>query len=222
MPPLNSVCFQSAARAQHAPAPLPVAMDTARGLALATVLPFLRCGEESASLVFDAMASAPGHRHASALLNIAREEEQHELLLHGLAAALPEPARPAPSPARIARFYCTVQASDWQIHCSRIAALDAAACTILSRLARSLHRAAPAPAKLLGSIAQDEARHVALMRQMVLGAGVTAALREAAAATRAGLAALLEPAAPAFEAMGVDPDRLQQDLGQLPDGLLHA
>src|SRR6266404_4645600 len=60
--------------------------------ALAELLQVLGCGEESAALTFDYLGRSCQERSLrSALAQIAADEREHQILLAGLSAALPQP-----------------------------------------------------------------------------------------------------------------------------------
>ena len=217
---LQGQCFRSGA------VPLPglavhlgtLGSDAIDGLS--QLLPLLQCGEESASAVFEAMAQATDVPARQALQLIADEERHHEGLLDRLAAALPVPARRSMRPSQIGRFYVSLRDTDLERHAARIAALDAAACTIFAHLLRGAVGSAPDVARLFAHIRRDEARHVRLARALALRRGASPALSDAAAQTRSALAALLAQASGALEQLDVDADLLLKQLRALPDGLL--
>ena len=156
-----------------------------------------------------------------ALRAIAAEERIHDRLMHQLAASLP-PASPARAIRAARIMHLRLSTGGAAAHLGRIAALDAAVCTILSRLLRPglPITADPLAHRLLSHVRRDEARHVALARKLALAGGVSAALRDDCADARCALAAVLAIETDAFEALEVDPDTLIRDVCRLPDGLL--
>ncbi len=189
------------------------------------MIPILGCGEEAAALAFDGLARASkGRPFLSATLQlIAAEERVHDGLMHGLADALPHiSAEAAQRAAR--RLHIRLGTGGAELHLAKIAALDAAVCTVLSRLLRTGLPIAQdtLASRTLGRIRRDEARHVALSRSLVLDSGVTGRLREVAAETRVALAGVLMIEADAFEVLQVDPAKLERDVSRLPDGLFAA
>ncbi len=161
---------------------------------------------------------------AAALDRIGAEERVHDGLIAGLAAGLPAP-RDAPGWMRAARrFHVRLGRGSAAEHLARVAAIDAAVCTILARLTR---RGAPiasdaASFGVLSRIHADEARHVRVSRGLAMARADTRALAEVAASARGALADVLSVAGDAFEVLGVDAGALLADIRVLPDGLLRA
>ncbi len=189
--------------------------------ALATLLPVLQCGEESASLVFDALALTACPPDQLALRCIAEEERLHEQLLHGLAASLPSPAQQAPIRSAARRFYVRQQHRSVAVHFVRIAALDSGACVILAALLRRTAVVARAREVqgIFKRIYADEARHVRLSRRHAIGRLAPSIVDDVAHETRRQLADVLGTVAACFEALGVDADQLDRHLRQVPQGL---
>ena len=192
--------------------------------AISDLLPLLCCGEEAAATAFVRLANTPSFDDETnaALRVIGAEEEIHLALLIELATKLPAP-NCDPSTLRASRvFHLKLARGGATLHLARIAAIDAAVCTILSRLL-----ARPGPigrntqlSRLFMRIRSDESRHVAIARSTIRAEADRSALRDAAANAREGLAALLEPTGSVFEALGVDPDALIRVVRGLPNGLL--
>jgi hypothetical protein len=189
--------------------------------ALATLLPVLQCGEESASLVFDALAVAAHQGDQQALHLIAAEERLHEQLLHRLAASLPRVQSQTPVRVAAKRFYLRQQHRSSAVHFVRIAALDSGACIILSALLRPKAVVAQAPEvqNIFKHIYADEARHVRLSRRHAIGRFDKAIATDIAHETRARLVEVLRSAGDSFEHLGVDADRLYRHLSHVPEGL---
>jgi hypothetical protein len=196
-------------------------LGTGGAQALATLLPVLQCGEESASLVFDALALTAVEADQQALHVIAAEERLHERLLHQLAASLPCAQQQAPVRAAARRFYLRQQHRSSAVHFVRIAALDSGACIILSALLRPKAVVAQAPEvqRIFKRIYADEARHVRLSRRHAIGRLDKAIARQIAQDTRAHLVEVLRSAGDSFEHLGVDADKLFSHLGVVPEGL---
>lgn len=183
------------------------------------------CGEEAAALAFDGLAcsSAVSPVAAATLQAIAVEERIHEDLMRELAAALPQ--TDAENTLRAARrLHVSLGSGSPVMHLARIAALDAAVCTILSRLLRlnsplsndyHIH-------STLSRIRRDEARHVAVSRALVLESGSSQCLRAVGSEARLALVRVLMLEGDAFETLGVDPAALERDIARLPDKLLAA
>lgn len=218
-------CFAVASR-MATPAELrlgPARLPAQAAEALAVLLPLLGCGEEAAAMAFDALADdARLSGAAETLTTIAREERVHDALLRHLQIALPVATETRALLRSARRFHIRLQAGGPMAHLARIAALDSAVCTVLSRLTCDGGAIALDPAihRLLRRIHKDEARHVAISRVLVLNNASTGGLRDVAAAAREQLANTLALAGDAFEALGVDPAALDRRIRTLPDGLL--
>ena len=171
---------------------LAVSLDAKVAEALADLLPLLCCGEEAAVVGFDRLGRAGGLDPAlrSTLRQIADDERRHDAILRGLRAALP--ARPqdraVSSAPGISISICraAAQCCIWR----ELPALDAAVCTILSRLLRpgaAISRDDTVRA-VLSHIRQDETRHVMVSRRHRIGCGRPAgsAQRRRRGARRAG------------------------------------
>lgn len=187
------------------------------------LIPLLGCGEEAAAVAFDGL-SAKVPTHADVFTSIAAEERVHDALLQGVLAALPASTLSASLTGRIRRMHLSLSADGDEIHCVRIAALDSAVCTILTRLLcvdGPVFRE-PKLAVLFARIRDDEARHVAITRRIALASPITSTMRDAAAATRLALADILTSAGAAFDALNIEPDRLLAQIARLPAGLLRA
>lgn len=193
--------------------------------ALARLVPILGCGEEAAALAFDGLARASKADivASAALRQIAADERVHDGLMHDLADALP-PISGEASIRAARRLHIHLGTGGAALHLAKIAALDAAVCTILSRMLRP---GLPLADDLfvhgtLSRIRRDEARHVALSRALVLASGTTTQLRDVGADARGALASVLMLEADAFEELQIDPAELERDVNRLPDGLLSA
>ena len=200
------------------------ALDAKPAAALAILLPLLGCGEEAAAVSFDRLSrtDALDSSLRRILHNIADDERCHDAMLRGLRAALPLAVTDATMQARVRRFHFSLARGGTVLHLARIAGIDAAVCTILSRMLRPGSPVArdDAARAVLSHIRHDETRHVVVSRDFALSAPDRKSVRGAAAEARDALAGLLASGADAFEALGVDPDRLLRDIGSLPDGLL--
>lgn len=215
-------CFTIRRRFAH-PA-FSVSLDTKAAEALAELVPLLCCGEEAAVVGFDVLGQADGLDQdlRGTLRKIADDERRHDAILRGLCAALPASSQDRAVKHRARRFHLSLSRGGTVLHLAKIAGLDAAVCTILSRLLRpgaAISRDDGVHA-VLTHIRKDETRHVMVSRGIALAAADRQAVRNAAAEARGALAELLAYGANAFEALGVDPDRLLLDIKRLPDGLL--
>ncbi|MEY2942385.1 MAG: hypothetical protein RLY97_399 [Pseudomonadota bacterium] len=202
----------------------PITLADDHAVALARLVPVLGCGEEAAALAFDGLAENCRENPAAqiALNLIAAEERIHERMMQSLSAGLPHIAEQGDILRRAQRLHIQLGVGSARHHLAKIAALDAAVCTVLSRLLRRNGPLAGDPVvyHLLSRIRRDEARHVALSRSLALATGNAADLRDDCAAARRALADILMLEAGAFETLGVDPAVLESDIGTLPNGLL--
>jgi len=193
--------------------------------ALATLLPLLGCGEEAAAIAFDGLKNSVENPSARIVMSgIAAEERAHDNLLKTLIRALPPSCGASDVMRQSRRFHISLGRGGLALHLSRIAAIDAAVCTMLSRLLRTgapLGRDSTILA-ILGRIRSDEARHVRASRSIVMAERLSPGCRDAAAAAREALANILMLEAKSFETLCVDPDALFRDLSHLPNGLLAA
>ena len=215
-------CFTITRRIAH-PA-FSVSLDTKAAEALADLVPLLCCGEEAAVVGFDRLG-----RTVSLDLDLRRtlrkivdDERRHDAILRGLCAALPVSSQDRAVQHRARNFHLSLSRGGTVLHLARIAGLDAAVCTILSRLLRpgaAISRDDGVHA-VLSHIRKDETRHVMVSRGIALAAADRQAVRSAAAEARGALAELLAFGADSFEGLGIDPDRLLSDIKRLPDGLL--
>lgn len=215
----RETCFAGKFGAPNALPCLSIALEAREALALATLVPLLGCGEEAAALAFDGLAeSADTSVERYALQGIATEERVHDVLLAQLAASLPAiDATAIRQKAR--RFHITLARGGGAQHLARIAAIDAAVCTILSRLLRAGTPISRDTAirTMLARIRRDEARHVAISRQIARRSSDN--IRDTGADARSALADILTVGADAFERLAVDPDQLFTDIRRLPKGL---
>jgi demethoxyubiquinone hydroxylase (CLK1/Coq7/Cat5 family) len=170
------------------------------GAALATLLRFLLCGEESATHVFgDSLARSVTEAERVSLEAIAEEEAAHAWLIGRWIAKLPE-SPTAFDPIASRRFFRRLQTRYHALHFARIAALDALVCRILSRLIRGA-ALAPYPALRAGlaRIRSDEIDHVRIALAHALRMDMRRAEFALVAADVEGrLAVLLAPAMPAM------------------------
>lgn len=202
-----------------------ITLDTPAAEALAVLLPMLGCGEEAAALAFDGLARFVTNEHArDVMLSIAIEERVHDVLLKNLGQALPSVGGAHDIVRKTRRFHIDLGRGGVVLHLARIAAIDAAVCTLLSRLLRTGTplSADPVVHGIFARIRTDESRHVRLSRDIVLAAGAPPIVRDAAAAARGALAHILMLGSDSFETLAVDPDALFRDVYCLPNGLLAA
>lgn len=201
-----------------------VSLDAKSAEALADLVPLLCCGEEAAVLGFDRLGrtASLGADLRKTVRQIAEDERRHDAILRSLCSALPASTQDRAVQHRARRFHLSLPRGGPVLHLAKIAGLDAAVCTILSRLLRpgaAISRDDVVCAAM-SHIRQDETRHVMVSRSIALAVADRQAVRNAAAEARAALAELLVCGADSFEALGVDSDCLVRDIKRLPDGLL--
>jgi hypothetical protein len=219
------VCFTNRPRAATIrPFPIDARLTMRHQEGLAALLPILGCGEEAATLAFDALAASVGDDPAgqSALVSISRDEDRHDKLIASLRAALPPPPDQSDTLRKARRFHIELGRGGTAFRLARIAALDSAVCTVLGRL---LHRngalaGTPIVHGALSAIWRDEARHVAVSRRLALARADGATLRPLASDAREALADILLLAGQALDSLDVDPMLLARDVRRLPTGLL--
>ncbi len=189
----------------------------------AQLLPLLGCGEEAAALAFDGLAICYRDDDvvAASLKLIAHEERIHEALLFQLKLGLPDAQSQADVVDRAQRLHIGLRRGGTAHHLARIAALDSAVCTLLSRLLDGTGPIAADPllSRTLARIRRDEAGHVRLSRELASGLGAKSVIDDAAAEARCSLADLLSLVGDAFETLGVDAALLDRDIRRLPNGL---
>jgi hypothetical protein len=206
-------CFGS--RRWQVPEPRSMlAMPTPAAQALADLMPLLLCGEESAEFVFaNAIPELPQHLDPVLpveLAHIADDERRHGMYLSALRSRLPPPADRGAT-RQATRFLRKLATTDLGLHLARVAALDASFCQVLAEVCRpgSEIAAVPDVLDLFRRIRSDEGRHVRVSRQCAAALGVTAQTEYAERSwVVREFAALMTVAAPAFDAVGVDMQRL--------------
>lgn len=203
----------------------PTRLSDRAATALATLIPLLGCGEEAAALAFDGLSVAAGDPVAAhALATIADEERGHDQLLAAMIARLPEIDRRDDLTRAARRFHIRLGKGGGALHLARIAAIDAAVCTILSRLLRpgAPMSADTSVSAVFARIHRDESRHVRVSRTLAVTGMAPAHLRDVAAGARSALASVMGLAGTAFDDLAVDPDLLVRDIARLPNGLFAA
>jgi hypothetical protein len=180
---------------------------------LATFMPYLLCGEESAVHLF--YRESRRHRKADVaaeqlFLRIAKEEKVHELMLNRLVSELPQPKH-LESMRRMGHdFFVGLADPDPGVHFARVAALDSGVCKIMAVLcaAPKICRV-PAVYRVFNKVLTDESSHVRISRQYVFDLGLSRdTLNKAADFVCPALANFLSPGGDVLEQMGIDPDRL--------------
>lgn len=216
-------CFEeSRGREATRRAPCEIVLRDPHASALALLIPLLGCGEEAAALAFDGLAGRERDAAAAqALAVIGAEEREHDVLLKTLIVALPRVDEAVELQRAARRFHIRLAIGRPAAHLGRIAAIDAAVCTVLARLLRPGNPVTgdPVIAAILARIHRDEARHVRVSRRLAAARLGRTELNELAAGARAALADVLMLAGAAFETLGVGPDALSRDIVRVPDGL---
>ena len=181
---------------------------------LGRLLPTLLCGEESSVLVFAGERERLGReglsRSRDLFARIAREEEDHALLLGALRDQLPAPDDLGAVRSRSRRMLMRMGAAGGVAdHFARIAELDACVCMVMSGLLSTPLRRQPTMRALLRFIRSDERRHVRAARRHI--ATLTRDRvddLEAREWVRDELTRLLAFVGDSLEALSVDPDAL--------------
>jgi hypothetical protein len=193
-------------------------MERSPQYALASLLPLLLAGEESAALAFRVLdrrrrrLGDTGHL-LGALARLGADEQRHERLLRSWQCELPQVP---PDPAlqlRASLFFRSLASRDAGLHFARIAAIDSAVCQLLGALRRALPPTTLGP---LWQIACDEARHVVIARDYALALTGRSARLAAAVEARDGLTHLLAQRGDSLDALGLDVDALLQKLAGPP------
>jgi len=188
-------------------------LDTRQSEMLAALLPVLLCGEESASLAFARISTAPalsqtGYQQAR---RIESDERMHEHWLAQIKQSLPAPVEDPTLLRAAKRFFCGLAERDLGRHFARIAALDSAVCILLGALRRrrGCIEQEPTLNKIFARIHGDEARHVLIARDFTLTMLGPSQARELTIDTRHELVKLLAIRASVLETLlHIDPDKL--------------
>ena len=180
----------------------------------------LLSGEQSAIRIFRAEVER-GRAPAEALVTLAaieRDELLHEHALQSFCDYLPRADDGHSLKRRAQRFFAGLGRIDNMArHFGQIAHLDAAVCKIMWHVENSaIDRVSPL--RFLATlIKKDEARHVAVSRRYASALGLTPSRRkEDAARINEGLVTMLQPLADSFEIVGVDSDKLFQQIRKVP------
>ena len=217
------VCFGRRQLASHDGTHPRLRLSPAHAEALAELLPVLLCGEESAALAFDQIASSGDLQREmrAALARIALDELEHQTLLQRIRAALPPPHDDPGLSAGMRRFFMRLASRDPATHCARIAAVDAGVCLLLRALRSGCGPVATEPtlSSVVARIHRDEARHVAVTSRQAAQLAGARLVRDDVVEVRHRLTRLLERRATSLESLGVDPDRLFRSLQAIPRAL---
>ncbi len=179
---------------------------------LATVL---LCGEQSAIRIFAAEVQrgrAPVEV-LTALQSIEADEQLHERALQDFCNYLPAADDAHAIKRRAQRFFASLgRAGDPARHFARIAYLDSAVCKIMWHIENSALHAHSPLRYIAADIKADEARHVSVSRRYARSLDPDAMTRDEALSIGDGLVDMLAPLGNSFEAVGVDSDRLFNQL----------
>ena len=186
--------------------------------ALARLMPFLLCGEQSAIQVFgaevDRLRESGWSKSVDLLKDIESDEYGHEMALRTLSQLLMQPADLGSIKRQAQHFYLKLgNTAGMTEHFARVAQLDACACIIMNEISNSdLGQNSPV-SQLLNRIKKDEARHVNISKKHFLHlGGVESTLKENGHEISEKLVALLRTEADSFESLGVDSDQLFRKL----------
>jgi hypothetical protein len=208
---LSPACFQLSSTDTTESRIEGVRLSAGSAGALAELLQVLSCGEESAALTFDHLGNFWHERSLrSTLAGIAADEREHQVLLAGLRASLPQPQEDPSLEAIMRRFFMRLADRDVLVHFVRIVAIDSAVCQILGAL-RGRGKPLTSDVRvgsILQRIHQDEARHVAIASRCAAPLLKSVRGREIAAEAREQLTQLLRLRADSLDSLLVDPDRL--------------
>ncbi|CAA0104822.1 Uncharacterised protein [BD1-7 clade bacterium] len=181
--------------------------------ALSRLVPLLLCGEQSAMHVFhqenDRLKVHPFSHHMHQLQQIEADEYLHEDALQQLMRQLPLPADLQKIKRRAQVFYTRIErlSHDLASHFATISQLDACVCLVMNAMANS-DLEGSAVARLFELIKNDEAKHVTIAREHASQLGHIVNVDNSAPTIHVELIKLLMPEATAFEAIGIDAERL--------------
>ena len=176
----------------------------------------LLCGEQSAIRIFRAEVER-GRAPASALnmlIAIEHDELLHERALQSFCDYLPTADDGHSLKRKAQRFFASLgRIDDMARHFGQISHLDRAVCKIMWHVENSTVERVSPLMHLARLIKTDEARHVAVSRRYASALGLTSSRRnEDAARINDGLVEMLHPLADSFEVVGVDSDKLFQQI----------
>lgn len=195
-------------------------------MAVAGLLPLLFCSEEAATHAFINLSEEVAQQQDRATLQaIAKEEEQHQEQVEALIDKLPsiEPNHGKMRQAR--RFHAQLGRGSTADRLASVAGVDSATCLVISHLFRSsrIFNRSLELSRTFRSIHRDEAKHVQVSRLQALGTGESPLRLWATAETaREGLSQLLLGYGDEFEGLGIDTDRLTDEVRTVPRNLFAA
>ena len=186
--------------------------------ALARLMPFLLCGEQSAIQVFGTEISrlqgSSWSKSIRLLKSIESDEYAHEEALQTLSSLLMQPTDLNDIKRRARHFYIRLgNTKGMTEHFARVAQLDACVCIIMNAISKSDLGKNSLATQLVDKIKKDEARHVGVSKKHFhyLG-GDEATLKRNKRDVSKKLVALLQTEADSFESLGVDSDILFRKL----------
>jgi len=186
--------------------------------AMARLMPFLLCGEQSAIQVFgsevERLRGGSWSKSINLLESIESDEYAHEQALRNLSSLLMKPDDIDGLKRKARHFYMKLgRTTGMAEHFARVAQLDACVCIIMNEIAKSDLGKNNLAAQLLDRIKKDEARHVGVSRKHYhyLG-GDEEMLKRNKSEISNKLVSLLSTEAESFESLGVDSDILFRKL----------
>lgn len=179
--------------------------------ALASLLPMLLCGEQSAVVFFHNKATNAEFTQSHQLLTqIAQDEYIHDQALQKLVNQLPTPTNHHQLKRRSQSFYLSL-AKNISVaeQFARIHQLDRAVCKIMHAISKSRIRNHANLSYLFSQISKDEARHSNICKRQALALNLSKTeMEKQAGILRRKLVNLLRPVADYFERLEVDSDKL--------------
>lgn len=196
-------------------------MTTQEQQALASLIPLLLCGEQSAQLVFsneiERLNSDNKDKYSQAVLalsTIEAEENAHELALQSVLMRLPKANHLLKIKRRAQLFYASLGKAETVIeHFILIRQLDSYVAIIMSHMARSQLGSEHLVSQLFNHIKNDEAGHVSIARRHIIDLG--GELNQSSMLIRSlssRLCKLLSPEESSFKDLGVDIENLLEKI----------
>ncbi|WP_144210823.1 hypothetical protein [Shewanella donghaensis] len=185
---------------------------------MASLLPLLLCGEQSAQLVFNGeisrLTGLGQQQLLSSLLEVEADEHRHDIALQLAADEVIHQAQFAQAQRKARRFYASLgRVTDVSEHFVQIAVLDTCVTQIMHAFEHSKLGSHHRFSVLCGLIKKDEAKHVYVSRQHAVDLGATATeFVETQRKVVQQLFGLLNTQHQAFESLGVCLDGLQRKL----------
>lgn len=189
--------------------------------ALASLIPLLLCGEQSAQLVFsneiERLNNHNKEKYSQAVLalsTIEAEENAHELALQSVLMRLPKADNLSKIKRRAQLFYASLGKAETVIeHFILIRQLDSYVAIIMSHMARSQLGSQHLVSQLFNHIKNDEAGHVSIARRHIISLG--GEVNQSSKLIRSlssRLCQLLSPQESSFINLGVDIEHLLEKI----------